>query len=211
MSLKKHFNELKAKQERQRELQRQKEAEEARAVAAKKDEKENLYSQYESRLRQVLDEIDIESYLWEIRNDFWKMGEVTVGPIERYERFGVEEVKCIAEIEAKWKIFVPGEVHEYEVDGERRDDYSPPCIRADTASLRVEIYVIYGEVSIRVESQDRFDYNGPEDKVKLEKALATDVLNLTHPLTKMRDEAAREIQDFRLRHPSRPLEDYSNL
>jgi len=206
MSLKKQFDELKAEEKRQQELQRRKERQEAEEAAAFEARREIQYKANKRLVEKAFEEIDPENYLREIRDDFWKLGEITVGPIKREKDDSVKAV-CEAQLTASWDVFIEEGIHEWTDFGERLSEVIPAHIEKHEVFIAIEIKGDDDSVYVQVGSHfgwyEDILYQGPQDKKEIEARLVSyckeDEDRL--PYTKEKAEAAREIRNYRLRHP----------
>jgi hypothetical protein len=200
MSLKKEYDEIIAEEERQKKLQKLKAAEEA---AKKKEEEDAFFEEHDRRLADVLDEIKLRKSLIEVKDDFWKLGYITIGEIERDKATAY----LVAKLEARWDIFVPNGTEEL-VDGMDSSYVKlPDHISEEYRSLIIELNSFKSGVYIQVNGFQRFRYRGPWDIKDFRALLIEDCKRRKNelPYSERKREADLEILWFRIMHPLTPL------
>lgn len=194
MSIKKQFEQIKAEQKKQEELQKRKEE------AARADE-EIIWQESQRTLAKVLKELDINKYLVEIRDNFWKLGRIYVGPIER--AYG--SATFTSRLTASWEIFIrahseygPGDYQEWVNDDTLEVGESLSITVSafkDRTSIKIERESVTNYHHYRNSEPKQFDYYGLADKQKLEEFLVQDCLANENffPYSKIKEEEAKEI------------------
>jgi hypothetical protein len=179
MSLKKKYDQIKAEEAKEAELVRRQKEKDA-ALKAAEDARIRQISEHS--LAQALKELDVKKRLREIRDDFWKIGEIKSEIVEKGDRW----VKSKTRLEA----------HEEDTGGWDGGYWVEAHTSEHTETVRIEVLAEGEDVSIWVD-QYKVDYTGPADIKRVEDLLLSYCLRNAErfPLTKEKD--AKRVKEFK--------------